>query len=284
MKIHQDVYSENVHGINSGRLDIPRITLCDEVYCQTKLSRCADDLEKIVLVTDWSAWCDIYSSRINKRYEYVGIICCAYVVDDFDSGDKIQCKLWQKYYYAPILCRGYNDRCTIPAEYEECFNIHSHPIGFTKEKLYDGDNSVPSVDDFNDSMNRCDVLVTSAGVVIYGRTGGAKWTKKDAPNIRPGRELWDQVILRQYPWSALKLDVSINNFHIPFSNVINYGNYIDKYIIAPKIAEPNEPRENDMIRNIDDMHSDQVIFDFSADYNCLCSHTILTYVTDEDDI
>lgn len=109
-----------------------------------------DYMIHIVKTVDWSAWYDIYNDRIDKRYEYCGVICKSC------EGD----------HYAPILFRG--NKYSVGGNGCNVINIHSHPVYMSRYGDRWITNELPSISDCIANLNKLSILVCYHGIVIYG--------------------------------------------------------------------------------------------------------------------
>jgi len=181
----------------------------------------ADELEDIILKIDWSVWFDIFMGEFSRRFEYAGVVCW----DKIDN------------YYAAIFYRGNNHSVYCARKFftRLDISIHSHTMVFNGGNCIDIDER-PSVTDFNMSKGVCSIVVTKAGVIMYGRPIfmeshlNRDW--KDNINIYN-----QHIVLRKYEWSSLRLPNAKNTRYFKFTDnrnviskpVINDCNMIFAY-------------------------------------------------------
>lgn len=256
--------------------------LCDNMGFNIigNLSYC-DDNQKIVLdmvmQIDWSAWFDIYTSRIDKRYEYSGVV----VVDDENN------------YYAPIMQRNTTRYAYSP---DHTLSIHSHPV-----EIYDGkpkSYDMPSVNDFKFWDCNYSILVTVFGVIIYCRIpkGSNDYNDKHIIEYVKGQKLQSCLQIIKINWEYLKVNYAKNNHYPARCNdkfVLKLDNFKDEFV---DIEECNEDNFNDNeflaeelydfyceeARNNFKIIDDVVFFDFYDDYSYLEFMSYYEYFTDDD--
>lgn len=223
-----------------------------------ELVKFADELESIVLKVDWSVWFDIYADRVKRGYEYAGTI-----VHEDDN------------YYSMLVFKGDEEK-TISVRGvfgDALICIHSHPMSFDDDIEYSGSEAStrsdePSSKDYHGSMNRCSIVVTPSGVIIYGSFNGGIW------NGLCWEDCNDHVdyITYKYDWSMLNVRTAINKTYIKFVDRNNVRN-------VPKIYQGHEIFVTDIIDYYkihgwacylvcmwDYMYEGQVIFDYYVDF------------------
>lgn len=240
-------------------------------YSSSALQENLRTISDIVKQVDWSEWFNIYTSRINKRYEYSGII----YKNNFG-------------YYAPIICRG-TRTSTWAYDFGENstyvnISIHSHPITFDSE-YRPITHDVPSDTDFSIYIGYCGVLVTNEGVTIYGTYNYDNNNSCCNDNRIMERIGWESLkipyakLCSYPPYSHSPYDCSLPNTEFVDANddIVDDDNEANYYA-----EELYEIWCDEIRQSIFDMYKGYVVFDYYADYSCLLSLSVCGYITDDD--